>query len=91
MHTRNKNNKQFIIGRKPNGELYRLTGKKKIVLNKENTKRYQKELKELEELEDIEFFSNENDLWRKLSLILLFLLTLNEWGHDLEKKEKNKK
>lgn len=91
LHIRNKDNKQFIIGRKPNGELYRLEGKKKIVLNKENTQKYQNELKQLEELEDVGFFTNKNDLWRKLNLILLFLLTLNEWGHDLAKKERNKK
>lgn len=91
LHIRNKDNKQFIIGRKPNGELYKLDGKKRIILNKENTQRYQNELKQLEELEDVEFFTNKNDLWRKLNIILLILLTLNEWGHDIQKRSENKK
>lgn len=93
IEVRNYKQDKYIFGRKANGELYRLEGNKKIILNKENAKKYQQELKTNEELNNWEFFTSKNDMWRKLNLILLFLLTLNEWGHDLEKrdKERNKK
>ena len=87
---RNKENQKFIFGRKPNGELYQLKNGKKIILNKENVKKYQAEIRQAEELEDFEFFSTKNDMWRKLNLILLFLLTLNEWGHDMQKRDEAK-
>ena len=89
---RNKENKKYIFGRKPNGLLYKVENGKKIVLNKQNAKIYQEELDNQKILDDFEFFSNKNDLWRKLNLILLFFLILNEFGHDLRKREKaNKK
>ncbi len=87
---RNKENQKYIFGRKSNGELYKLEKGKKIVLNKENTKRYQDELKAQDELDNFEFFTTKNDMWRKLNLILLFLLTLNEWGHDIQKRDEAK-
>lgn len=90
IEVRNYKQDKYIFGRKANGELYRLEGNKKIILNHENVKKYQQELKTNEELNDWEFFTNKNNMWRKLNLILLFLLTLNEWGHDLEKKDKER-
>lgn len=87
---RNKENQKFIFGRKPNGVLYQLKNGKKIILNKENVKKYQEEIKQAQGLEDFEFFSTKNDMWRKLNLILLFLLTLNELGHDMQKRDEAK-
>lgn len=87
---RNTNPEKYIFGRNENGELYQKINNKKVILNKENVQRYQDELQELQESENFEFFTNKNDLWRKLNLILLFLLTLNEWGHDLQKRDEEK-
>lgn len=87
---RNKDNTQYIFGRKPTGELYRVEGNKKIILNKKNVQDYKDKLKKIEELDNWEFFTNKNDLWRKLNLILLILLTFNEYRHDVEKREEHK-
>lgn len=87
---RNANKEKYIFGRTAKGELYQKINNKKVILNKENAHRYQNELQELQELENWKFFTNKNDLWRKLNLILLFLLTLNEWGHDLQKRDEEK-
>ncbi len=87
---RSKDNQKYIFGRKPNGELYKLEKGKKVILNKENTKRYQDELKAQEELDGIEFFTTKNDMWRKLNIILLVLLTLNELGHDMQRRDEAK-
>lgn len=87
---RNKDNQKFTFGRTAKGQLYQVKNGKKVVLNKENVKRYQNELKAQEELDGLEFFTNKNDMWRKLNLILLFFLTLNEWGHDIQKRDKAK-
>ena len=87
---RNKENQKFIFGRKLNGELYILENGKKVVLYKENSTKYQNELKAQEELDEFEFFTTKNDIWRKLNLILLFFLTLNELGHDIKKREERK-
>ena len=88
---RNKKNQNYIYGRTPKGELYQQIGNKKVIINKENAEKYQNELKQLKDYGNFEFFTNKNDIWRKLNLILLFLLTVNEWGHDLERKEKETK
>ena len=87
---RNKENKKYIFGRTSNGELYRLENGKKIVLNKEHFNKYQEELKAQKELDRFEFFTTKNDMWRKLNLILLFFLTVNEWGHDVQRREEKK-
>ena len=87
---RNKENKKYIFGRTSNGELYRLENGKKIVLNNKNAKDYQERLNALKSLDNLEFFTNKNDMWRKLNLILLFLLTVNEWGHDMQRREEKK-
>lgn len=87
---RNKENQKFVFGRTAKGQLYQVKNGKKVVLNKENVKRYQNELKAQEELDGLEFFTTKNDMWRKLNLILLFLLTLNELGHDMEKRDREK-
>jgi len=90
IHIRNKENKKYIFGRTPKGELYQIKNKKKVVLNRTHTKKYQEELERQKELDDLEFFTNKNDMWRKLNLILLFFLTINEWGHDLGRREEQK-
>lgn len=87
---RNKDNQKYTFGRTAKGQLYQLKNGKKVVLNKENTKRYQAELKAQEKLDGLEFFTAKNDMWRKLNLIILFFFTLNELGHDLEKRDKLK-
>lgn len=87
---RNKENKKYIFGRTSNGELYRLENGKKIVLNKEHFNKYQEELKAQKELDRFEFFTTKNDMWRKLNLILLFFLTVNEWGHDVQRRKEKK-
>ena len=74
---RNSENKKIIIGRKENGEIYKLEKGKKIILNKENAKRYQDEIKIHEIANNLEFL-------RKINLILLLFLTLKEWEHDLK-------
>lgn len=87
---RSKDNQKYIFGRKANGEFYKLEKGKQIILNKQNAKRYQNELKAQEKLDETEFFSNKNDFWRKLNLVLLILLVLNEWGHDLQRRDEAK-
>lgn len=85
---RNKNNDKYVFGRNPNGELYQIKGNKKVILNSENTKKYQEYLEGLELLDKYEFFTNRNDLWRKLNLILLIYLLLNEMAYDHMKRKK---
>lgn len=88
VYIRDKEHTTYKFGRKANGELYKIEGKKKIVLNKYNAKKYQQLLQDIEDLDKFEFFTNKNDMWRKLNLILLFLLTVNEYNHDLRRKNK---
>jgi hypothetical protein len=92
---RNENNDTFIFGRTPKGEFYKKEGNKKVILNKKNVEKYQKTIENLptfEEKQDLKFFTNENDLWRKLNLLLLSYLLFAEMRHDnARRKGKNKK
>lgn len=84
VYIRDKKNQKYVFGRTEKGQLYRLIGNKRIFLNNKNVQKYQEKL---EDIEKKEFFSTENPTWRNIYFLLLFLLTLNEWGHDLERKE----
>ena len=82
---RNKDNDTYTFGRTPKGEFYRLENNKKVILNKKNVEKYQKSLENLpnfEEINDLKFFTNENDMWRKLNIILITFLLLAEMAHD---------
>lgn len=87
---RDKDNKKYVFGRKPSGELYKLENGKRVVLNNKNAKAYQDRLNAQKSLDNLEFFTNKNDMWRKLNLILLFFLTINEWGHDIQRRDEAK-
>lgn len=91
---RNKNNDKYTFGRTPRGEFYRLDGKKKVILNKKNVEKYQKSIENIpnfEDMQDIKFFTNENDMWRKLNIILLVFLLFAEMSHDNARRKQNKK
>lgn len=86
---RSKNNDKYIFGRTPEGEFYRIDGNKKVILNKKNVEKYQKSIENLPDFEDMdnfEFFTNKNDMWRKLNLILLSFLLFAEMMHDNAKR-----
>lgn len=89
---KDKDNKKFIFGREADGELYQVKNGKKCVLNSENTKKYEDYLKSRELYDDFRFFTNENDLWRKLNILLVIYLLYNEARYDkARRQEKNNK
>ena len=93
IHMRNPNNDKYVFGRSPNGEFYRIDGNKRVILNKKNVERYRKSLENIpnyDDMENISFFTNKNDMWRKLNLILLSFLIFLEMSHD-NAKRRNKK
>ena len=88
---RNPNQDEYTFGRTSKGELYRLDGNKKVILNKKNVEEYQKiieNIPDFETLQNFEFFTDKNDMWRKLNLIILTLLLINEIKHDNAKRKK---
>ena len=93
LQIRNPNNEKITLGRTPKGEFYQIKGKKKVILNKKNVENYQKiteNLPNFEEKQGLKFFTNENDMLRKLNLIILTFLLFAEMAHD-NAKRKNKK
>ncbi len=83
---RNGKKDTLTLGRKPNGELYKIAEGKKVSLNKENVKKYEQTLENAELLHKLKFFTNENDLWRKLQLILTMYFLLNEIAYETLKR-----
>lgn len=91
---RSPDNKSIIMGRKPDGSLYKIEKNKKVIINRENVKKYEQYLKDIETDNDFSFFSNKNDLWRKFQIIFTIVLLLNEMAYESLKKnyfEQNKK
>ena len=90
---RNKNNDTYIFGRTSKGEFYCIDGNKKVILNKKNVQKYQQNIKNIPDFEDmqnLDFFTTQNNMWRKFNLIILAFLLLNEMAHD-NARRKNKK
>ena len=83
---RSPDSKSLIMGRKSDGSLYKIENGKKVVINRENVKKYEQYLKDIDAENDLSFFSNKNDLWRKLQIIFTIILLLNEMAYESLKK-----
>ncbi len=83
-----ENNRELTLGREYDGSLYKISNGKKVPLNTKNVERYEQYLEDLELLHKYRFFTTENDLWRKLNLILLMYLIINEALHDAALRKK---
>jgi len=83
---RSPDKKSVIMGRKSDGSLYKIENGKKIILNSKNVKKYEQYLKDVDANNDLSFFSNKNDLWRKLQIIFTMILLLNEMAYESLKK-----
>lgn len=81
--------KQLILGRDYEGDLYKITNGKKVVLNSKNVERYQKQIDgEENDFGVLNFFTDKNPMWRKLNYLLLAYLVLNEMCYDRIKRNK---
>lgn len=88
---KDKENKKYIFGRDYYGEFYKINGNKKETLNNKNVEEHKQYLEMLDNLDDMKFFTNQNDMWRKLNILLIIYLLYQESKHDkMRRKNKQK-